>query len=260
MAYVACDIYDRPLAISLDRSGLLNITCDHIAEIGDEIAKEILDGRRNLSHCFNDPPAVPDISKLPNLYSLQYTNRYPAMMPDQDADTLAILAASIPDDAVAVEVGSRFGGSAKIICDHASRLRRIYCIDGAWDMRCDNDPQCLNMLHIFDIDGSLTYRQYASSLLATYTSIVRFLPMHSPYDLSWWSESVDFIFEDSSHTNPQLRHNLDFWWSHLKPGGLMVGHDFSQYWPDVTSEIPSFASEKGLDFHTQGTIWWISKQ
>ena len=73
------------------------------------------------------------------------------------------------------------------------------------------------------------------------------------------SETVDFVFEDSSHANPQLRDNLNFWLTHLKSGGIIAGHDYTNMWPDVVTEVDALSKLLNVDLHVQGSIWWMVK-
>ncbi len=89
---------------------------------------------------------------------------------------------------------------------------------------------------------------------------VRLLAKSSPYDLGWWSETMDFVFEDSSHANPQLTDNLWFWWKHLRSGGIMAGHDYgNRHYPDATTAVQAFSAVIGVRFDVVSNIWWMVK-
>ena len=210
-----------------------------------------------MSHCFTSMPVIDPTL----LRSYRWTDRYPALMVEIDVDTMIMLAQLIPIDGVAVEIGSMLGGSAKIICEHAPQMKNLYCIDVGWklDIPCVDYSSLDSILHTFGLDRSKSCRRLASEILAPHHDKVRLMDSQSPYELSWWTEQVDFVFEDSSHENPQLRDNLDFWWSHLKSGGIMAGHDFIPAWQDVYSEITAFTTQHGVDLKVNGTIWWCIK-
>lgn len=253
MAWAAITADGSATSVALTREHLG--TDGQTIEIPDEVALQILDGSRPLAYCFNDPPPKQQGSRI------RYNTRYPSMMPERDVDALIALARLIPTKGVAVEIGSRMGGSAKCILEHADQLTRMYCIDIEWqgqDRGSDHDPLLDDIMQRFDMDRNLTSFEHASALLRPWRH-VRLLKSNSPYGLAWWSEKVDFVFEDSSHINPQLRDNLDFWWQHIKTGGILSGHDFNPRWPDVYAEVQDFGARHGLDLKSHGTIWWFFK-
>jgi len=48
------------------------------------------------------------------------------------------------------------------------------------------------------------------------------------------ANSVDFIFEDTSHTYEIIKENILLWWSKLKLNGIMSFHDYGHStYPDV---------------------------
>jgi hypothetical protein len=85
------------------------------------------------------------------------------------------------------------------------------------------------------------------------------LTVASPYDLSWWTEPVDFFFEDATHSNPVLRDNFDFWVPRVKQGGLIAGHDYNPYWAEVVQEVDQLRSRLGAELTVRGTVWWMRK-
>jgi Methyltransferase domain len=196
-----------------------------------------------------------------------FSHRYPVMMPEIDVDALIVLAREIKPAGIAVEIGSRLGGSAKIIAEHAPQLYRLYCFEYEWQDKDGfdgnfgmTDTAMDEMATYHNVDRTQSCYQYAKALLATHDN-VQLMPMGSPYDVSWWwSDPVDFVFEDSSHANPQLHDNIEFWWEHLTSGGIMSGHDYgNRTWPDVAYEVNNFADKRGVKLRTRGSIWWIYK-
>lgn len=197
----------------------------------------------------------------PSKHQWILSHLYPSLLCNVDVEAMINLAAQLPVDAVAVEIGSKFGGSAKLIADHVPMLKALYCIDIGWlheDRPTPDDTDSMDICRRFDIDIQKTCYEIAVELLSPYP-ITKLLKLSSPYDLAWWSEPVDFVFEDSSHSNPQLRDNLRFWWQHLRSGGILAGHDYNAAWPEVIAEVDSFAKQNDLVLTVQGNVWHVVK-
>lgn len=81
--------------------------------------------------------------------------------------------------------------------------------------------------------------------------------------------SLDFVYLDGNHAEPQITRDLDGWWEKVKCGGLFGGHDYENverkgYRCDVKSAVDSFAKRKGVSFHVTDSdaldkSWWILK-
>ena len=222
-------------------------------EIADAKAISILQGKIALHNCFTESEYVP---------STWWSTRYPTMMPDRDVEVLAALAKNIAHDGIAVEIGSRIGGSAKVILDHAPAIKRMYCLDVEWkyqDGAGFDDVWMKDLLLHWGIDGVDTCLAYAQQLLSGYNN-VRLLPLDSPYEHPWWMEQIDFFFEDSQHANPQLRDSLEFWTQLVKPGGIISGHDYvSSDFPEVKIEVDRLAESLGARLIVESNVWWMIK-
>jgi hypothetical protein len=187
------------------------------------------------------------------------------MLPS-DMKILANLANQISENSKVVEIGSRIGGSAKIILDHAPKTISMTCIDEEWKPEGEPITKLLkhtSMFHLINLfpkilDHESTY-SYTKEVLRDYDNVT-LLPASSPYDLQNWNQMVDFVFEDSGHENPQLNDNLRFWWDKLNYGGIMAGHDYTELWPDVVSEANLLATQEGCELHVEGWIWWVVKK
>ena len=93
--------------------------------------------------------------------------KYPALMYGSDMQLLATLVSHLPANSKIVEIGSRVGGSAKIILDHAPKSASLYCIDAEWQYTKDDDSSMYlympNILKRFP--EILNYNRYKSSSL-----------------------------------------------------------------------------------------------
>ncbi len=69
--------------------------------------------------------------------------------------------------------------------------------------------------------------------------------------------SLDFVFIDADHTYEAVRRDLKAWWSKVRPGGLLCGHDYGVY-GDATGEwgVSQAADEFAAANSSQITIGW----
>ena len=246
-------------AVGFDIKQIVPDPTAQVIEIPDQTAVAVMEGRLKIQHVISEPGPLP----IPVLDPTVYNARYPAMMNERDVDALIHLAAQLPDGAIAVEAGSRFGGSAKILMDNASHIKRLYCLDPDWadpnSPWIHTDPAITDdWRRLWKLDGYRTCFEYAAALLRDYTN-VRLLPLASPYEVRWWQEPIDFLFEDSQHANPQMNDNLNFWLPLVKHGGIIAGHDYTPNWPDVIKEADALAARLGVQLHKQSSIWWVVK-
>jgi predicted O-methyltransferase YrrM len=76
-------------------------------------------------------------------------------------------------------------------------------------------------------------------------------------------ESLDFCFHDAAHEFDPVYEDVNNWWSKIKPGGVMAGHDYATgCFPAVQQAVDQFAAEKNLSVtNRQGGegCWYIKK-
>ena len=184
-------------------------------------------------------------------------------MSQGEVATLAMLASYILPNGTAVEIGSRLGGSAKVILENAKSLKNLYCIDFEWRDNPDYDAMALSRpaahLSHWDLERFDTCFEFTKHYLSEHNN-VEFLSDNSPYEMQWWTQPIDFLFEDSSHLNPQLHDNLEFWSKFVRSGGIIVGHDYvHELFPDVVKEADALAARLGSVLHIDQSIWWMVK-
>ena len=264
MAWAALRADGTAVAVAFMQEQLALSNGGSIVEVDDALVIAVMEGQRSMSSFF-DPSPKPMIPEqpMPKQNVDDWFREYPAIMGPTCFDTLRQIAAMISPGAIAVEVGSRLGGSAKIIMDHAPSIQRLYCIDPSWPEPIttvihglpDDD---LKFRKLWQLDRYETFQDFAQKLLSDYSQ-VRLLPFVSPYQIRWWREPIDFLFEDSSHWNPQLHDTLEFWMPLVKSGGIIAGHDYTSRCPAVIAEVDALAVQLGTELHVQGIIWWMRK-
>jgi len=262
MAWATINSNGAAVAVAFMREQLQVADGSDLIEVDDELVIAVMEGRRTLTSLFEPAQVAPQpVTQQRSPAQGVRSRRYPAVMSDLDLDALSELAKQIPIDAIAVEVGSRLGGSARAIIDHAPSIKRLYCLDPDWKGNSThgiNDPWMDNLRGFWQLDRFQTCLQFAEHYMSDRPQ-VRLLPFSSPDDIVWWREPVDFMFEDSSHVNPQLRDTLDFWVPLVKSGGIIAGHDYARHWTTVVQEVDLLAAKLDAQLNVRGTVWWMIK-
>lgn len=82
-------------------------------------------------------------------------------------------------------------------------------------------------------------------------NVVRKRSMEAVSDFQ--DESLDFVFVDANHKYEYVKEDVNSWWPKIKPGGLLVGHDYNgnmerkhKLW-GVKRAVDEFADKNGLE-------------
>lgn len=158
-------------------------------------------------------------------------------------------------DCVGVEIGSLHGKSAAIIAQ-AIPLGTLYCID-LWDERDLYNGKFSDLIveqHNLPRRGMRNSLELFREYTKNYNNI-QAIKGTSPYCVKNWHQSVDFVFLDAGHTNPNDRDNIDFWLLKIKPGGLLIGHDLKPQLPDVQKNVKYLSNLLNQDPVIVKTLW-----
>lgn len=68
---------------------------------------------------------------------------------------------------------------------------------------------------------------------------------------------LDFVYIDASHYYRSVKNDLSIWWSKVKEGGMISGHDYldgETVWGEfsVKSAVDEFVEERNLDLYLTG--------
>lgn len=177
----------------------------------------------------------------------------------------AIVRATKPT--VIIDVGVWKGGSTLYLAD----LLRQYEVDGAiiavdtflgspehWD-HAGPFSQALKKQHGFP----LLYRQFLSNVLHGGHG-TRVVPLAQSSEnaaviLRRIGVRADLIHIDAAHEYEAVRRDLFTYWELLRPGGYLVGDDYTPVWPEVIRAANDFAAELGLSSQFSPPKWLVQK-
>jgi len=60
----------------------------------------------------------------------------------------------------------------------------------------------------------------------------------------------DFVYVDADHSFESVLNDLDAWYPKLASGGLIGGHDYSNFWGEAKAAVDEFAVAKDLTINT----------
>ena len=69
---------------------------------------------------------------------------------------------------------------------------------------------------------------------------------------------VDYIYIDGNHTYKYVLEDCENYWTKVKDGGILSGHDIDL--KDVSRAVEDFCSKKKINFQVSGMDWWIVKK
>jgi hypothetical protein len=198
---------------------------------------------------------------------MPYNLKIPGWMPESELRILEQVAQTIPRGGRMVEVGPLCGRSSWCWAKSADPTVKVTCLD-IWDTSVHpyhppaeiGDEGTLNP--DFGAADSLEHVTGTLDNFKRYTrdcANIEAIQGASPYDFQDWTEPVDLVFLDGVHHNPVFWDDLNFWFWHVKPGGLCCGDDYARTHPDVVWSVHDFAKNHGLSFFVQGRIWFIPR-
>jgi len=73
-------------------------------------------------------------------------------------------------------------------------------------------------------------------------------------------ENLDFVYIDGNHSHEAVKKDMNHWWSMVRKGGVMGGHDFHPLQPGVVRAVVEFAVENKLQLFSETPDWWFVKE
>ena len=144
------------------------------------------------------------------------------MMTPTEIEFLYQVVSLLPKDSIVLEVGTALGGSSEVMA-RANPAVKIFTID----LFGENGTDSISVETLYNT---------VKTRLSKFSNIT-VLCGNAMTDFNNWSTKIDLYFEDGVHIDPGLMTNLNKWTSFLKPGGILLVHDYNEYCPDVEKNI-----------------------
>jgi len=138
------------------------------------------------------------------------------------------------------EIGVREGHFSKYIVENTN-IEKWYSID-PWE----NNPELPN---------AEVALESAKNMFEPFGERIEMIKGYSPQAADLIEDnSLDFIYIDGMHTYDEVKADINAWWSKLKDGGILAGHDYHlEDWPGVYNSVNEFVEENNLKLNITGT-------
>jgi hypothetical protein len=162
---------------------------------------------------------------------------------------------SIPKSGVFVELGAWKGKSTSFVVTEI--------INRGLDIKFYTVDTFNGVLNGTDQSENNAYKQYdLTSIYDTFKENTKHIKKHFKTIVNdsaraaalFDDNSVDAIFIDAGHSYESVKLDLNSWFPKMKPGSLMSGHDYAQYYPGVVSAVDEFF--KGHLDHIENNCWF----
>ena len=132
-----------------------------------------------------------------------------------EAEELYKCAKRLPENAVVVEIGTLYGGSANILAAAISGM--VYTID--------NDPKFETKI----LDNILLIKGNSKDVAVG------------------WDKPIDLLFIDGDHSYEGAMEDIENWIPKVKNGGMVIFHDYGS-WNGVTKAVNEAIERKIIGF------------
>ncbi len=158
------------------------------------------------------------------------------------------------NDLTVAEIGVWKGDHARTLQNQLD-IDHLYLIDSYEDYNgyADlNEPRSSHRLK--------HAKREARARLAEYDNIT-WIERRSENASDHLSESLDYVYVDGNHAYEYVLNDIQTYYSLLRPGGVLAGHDFSGEWPGVVEAVVEFSKTEGIPFRLEdpGTDWFFIK-
>lgn len=151
-----------------------------------------------------------------------YLTDWTGYLDRSEVDFLMELARSLPDNPVVINIGAGHGTSGISFMDARGDLT-LYTID------VNDYPNpyggLVNERNAFEICGFIGQARHH-----------QIHGKSQDVGKSWTGGKVDMVFVDGDHSLPAITGDVENWLPHVKPGGIMVFHDYRTPWIQATVE------------------------
>ncbi len=187
--------------------------------------------------------------------------------PDDD-DVLTGITASLAKDGKKIEVieiGSFLGNSAELIIKACNGRCRLYCVD-TW--LGDNDEVMIEgklrktTSHVSTMCNSVygpnglrqAFEERMRPYLAGHISMIQKTSVEAAKD---WpaGKLVDMVYIDADHSYEGCKADIEAWFSKVRPGGIICGHDYGGTEVDFPG-VKQAVDELIPDRHVEAAVWW----
>lgn len=110
-------------------------------------------------------------------------------------------------------------------------------------------------------DSSKNAERFARLILTSYNKKIQFIKMKSEDAVKIFADdSIDFVYIDGNHDYEFVKKDIELYYSKVKKGGIIGGHDFSANYFGVVKAVLNFVKKYKLKLYTSVDDWWVVKE
>lgn len=176
----------------------------------------------------------------------------PSTMTSDGLDFLGMMARSVPENGVIVEIGPLFGSSTWVLAKNAHPSVKVFSID-TWEPApwIDKVEAKFRNCKPFSKDAFLYYTRDCPNVTA--------IQGWSPEVVKDWDLPIDIFFDDATHGDPGFSENVNFFLPFVKQNSILCGDDYSSGWPDIVRVVDDLGEQWGVHPEVSGRVWAMRK-
>jgi len=179
---------------------------------------------------------------------MPYNLEVPGQQGEFELRAIELVSSLVPENGLAVEIGSLFGRSAWAWGKSVPQSARVVCVD-PWEPSPGSTP----LEQRYGVSYSIeTFKKFTGDC-----PNVEAIQGYSPDIVGGWNEPIDLFFEDAVHRNPIFERNIEFWSALLKPTGIACGDDYRPRYPDIVNGVNKLAKRLGRSIITVDFFWCL---
>ena len=149
---------------------------------------------------------------------------------------------------IACEIGTLKGENALSILKNLN-IKKIYLIDPYERYEAYENDSSSKIL--------IEAKKKAHEGLKEYENKIVWIEKYSDKAVEDIKEKLDFVYIDGNHFSPYVDNDIKNYYSLVKDGGIVSGHDYSIGWKDVIIAVNSFFKNKEVKIKNRD--WVIEK-
>jgi len=149
-------------------------------------------------------------------------------MSEREIELLTAEAAKVPSGGCVVEVGSYLGKSTVAMAAAVKPNVMVWAVD-MWDNR-----------NMGKIEAKDTFPEFLKNTEEYRGSVIAYIRKPSVEAAATWTGEIDLLLIDADHTYEGALADLDGWVPHLKRGGVLIMHDYTEKAAGVAEAFAAF--------------------
>ncbi|MEM1190957.1 MAG: class I SAM-dependent methyltransferase [Pseudomonadota bacterium] len=178
---------------------------------------------------------------------MPYDLSIPGQISEHELRAIEVIAGMVPERSTIVELGSLFGRSSYAWAKSVPPSAEVVCIDpfaGNKGIRSIEERLGIK----YGLESFLKHTEGCDNIRV----IQGFSPDAVEKD---WSDEVFLYFDDSVHTNPGFKRNLDFWSNFVASDGILCGDDHRPRFTDIQNEVERYCRDHELWLMVVDFMW-----